>query len=323
MNIGLDVGYSSTKAVARGRRVTFPSVVGTPDRARFSLDSADAESIILAEPDHVLVGAGAVLQSRHLKRREDRRWTESAEWYHLALAALTELTAATSVDFRIVTGLPVAFYGDKDKVRDRLLGEQRAQREGRRAQTFRVIDARCIPQPFGALLAAALDDQGRIANRDMATGAIGVVDVGGKTTNLLSVNRLSEIGRETASVSVGAWDVARAVRAYLDDYCPDLELRDHQIMDAIIARQVKYYGELVDLGAVVDASLAPMAEQVIAEATQLWNGAAGLDAILITGGGAILLGPAIKAHFRHARVVGDPVFANVVGFWRLAQRLGH
>jgi plasmid segregation protein ParM len=148
-----------------------------------------------------------------------------------------------------------------------------------------------------------------------------VIDVGGKTTNLLSVNRLSEIGRETASVSVGAWDVARAMRVYLDDHCPDLELRDHQVMEAIIAKRVKYFGEPVDLGPMVDAALAPMAEQVIAQATQLWNGAATLDAILVTGGGALLLGPALKAHFRHARVVNDPVFANARGFWRLAQRL--
>jgi plasmid segregation protein ParM len=322
MNIGLDVGYSAVKAIAGNRRVTFPSVVGTPDKARFSLNGADAGNIILTEPTHALVGAGAVMQSRHLKRREDRGWTESAEWYHLALAALTELTAATSVDLRIVTGLPVAFYTDKDQVRDRLLGEHRATRDSRRAQSLKVVDARVIPQPFGALLAAALDDRGRIADQDMATGAVGVVDVGGKTTNLLSVNRLSEIGRETASVSVGAWGVARAVRDYLADHCPDLELRDHQVMDAIIARQTKYFGEPVDLGAVVDAALAPMAEQVIAEATQLWNGAAGLDVILVTGGGALLLGPAIKAHFRHAHVVSDPVFANALGFWRLAQRLG-
>lgn len=322
MNVGLDVGYSATKAISGERRVTFPSVVGTPDKARFSVNGADADSIILTEPAHVLVGAGAVVQSRHLLRREDRGWTESDEWYCLALAAITDLTTATVAELRIVTGLPVAFYADKDKVRDRLFGEHRAQREGRRAQTFKVTDCRVIPQPFGALLAAALDDKGRITDQAMATGAVGVIDVGGKTTNLLSVNRLSEIGRETASVSVGAWDVVRAVRVHLDDHCPDLELRDHQVIEAVIARQVRYFGEPVDLGAVVDAALAPMAEQVIAQATQLWNGAATLDTVLVTGGGALLLGPYIARHFRHARVVSEPVFANALGYWRFAQRLG-
>ena len=320
MNVGLDVGYSAVKAVAGDRRVTFPSVVGTPDKARFSLSSNT--SIILTYPDHVQVGEGAVTQSRFLQRREDRHWVESAEWYTLALAALTELTTAKAVELRIVTGLPVAFYADRQVVRDRLLGEHRVQREGRHAQTLKVVDCRVIPQPFGALLAACLDDRGRIVDRDLATGAVGVIDVGGKTTNLLSVNRLSEISRETASVNVGAWDVVRAVKDYLADRYPGLEdLRPHQVVEAVINRQVRYYGEPVDLTDVVEEVLEPLAEQVLAEATQLWNGGATLDAILVSGGGALLLGPYIRRHFRHARVVEEPVFANALGFWRFAQRL--
>ena len=321
MNIGLDLGYSATKAVSTKKKVKFPSVVGTSDKVRFSF-SEDGAGIILAEPAHVLVGEQAVTQSRFVNRREDRSWIESAEYYHLALAALTELTTATVVELRIVTGLPVAFYNDKDILRNSLLGEHRATREGRRAQVFKVTDCRVIPQPFGALLAEALDDRGNVTDKELATGNVGVIDVGGKTTNLLSVSRLSEIGRETASVNVGAWDVVRAVRGWLADNCPNLDLRDHQVVDAIVARQVKYYGEPQDLGPVVDAALEPMAEQVIAQATQLWNGGAGLDAVLVSGGGALLLGPAIEAHFRHAQVMEEPVFANALGYWRFAQHLG-
>jgi len=322
MNIGLDIGYSAVKAVSGHRWVTFPSVVGTPDRARFSLDGR-GNDIIFTMPDHVLVGWGAVEQSRFVHRREDRAWIESDEYYCLMLAAFTELTTATVADLRVVTGLPVAFYdGDKRALRDRFLGEHRAGREGRRAQLFRVRDCRVIPQPFGTLLALALDDQGRIADNGLATGAVGVVDVGGKTTNLLSVHRLTEIGRETSSVNVGAWDVVRAVRDHLTDHCPDLELRDHQLVEAIISRQVRYYGEPVDLSEVVEAALEPLADQVIAQISQLWNGGAALDAILISGGGALLLGPRIQAHFPHARVVSEPVYANALGYWKLAQRLG-
>ena len=323
MNTGVDLGYSSTKVVSGNRRFSFPSVVGTPDRARFSLGDENGEIVLTLPNDGTwLVGQGAIEQSRFLKRREDRAWIESDEYYRLFLASLTELTTATLADLVVVTGLPVAFYSDKAVLRDRFLGEHRATREGRRAQVFRVSECRVIPQPFGTLLSVALDNQGRIADQELATGAVGVVDVGGKTTNLLSVNRLAEIGRETASVNVGAWDVVRAVRDYLTDHCPNLELRDHQVIDAIIARGTKYYGDPVDLEPVVDAALEPMADQVIAQATQLWNGGASLDAVLVAGGGALLLGPYLKRHFRHARVVSDPVFANATGFWKFAQRLG-
>jgi plasmid segregation protein ParM len=321
MNVGLDVGYSAVKAASGDRRVIFPSAVGSPDKARFSLNGNDA--FVLVAPDHVQVGEGAVKQSRFIHRREDRRWIESDEWYTLALAAFTELTAAKMAELRIVTGLPVAFYDDKLVVRDRLLGDHRPQREGRHAQTLRVTDCRVIPQPFGCLLAAALDDRGATADMALATGNVGIIDIGGKTTNLLSVSELAEIAPETDSASVGAWDAVRAVRVWLSEHCPDRELRDHQIVDAIIARQAKYYGKPVDLAGIVDETLEQLANEVLSAASQLWNSGAALDAILISGGGALLLGPYITHHFHHARVVDEPVFANALGFWRFAQRLAN
>jgi hypothetical protein len=114
----------------------------------------------------------------------------------------------------------------------------------------------------------------------------------------------------------------RSLREFLNLRYPGLdELRDHQVIDAVIARQVKYYGETVNLAGAIDDVLEPLADQVLAEASQLWNGGATLDAILVGGGGAHLLGPYVCRHFRHARVVEEPVFANAVGFYRFAQRL--
>jgi hypothetical protein len=260
-------------------------------------------------------------QSRFVNRREDRAWIESAEYYQLFLAALSEVTNATVADLFVVTGLPVSFYGDRAMLCEQLMGAHKVTREGRHAQTLKVGECRVIPQPFGALLAAALNNRGCIADHDLATGSVGVIDIGGKTTNLLSVKRLAEIGRETESVSVGAWDVVRAVRVFLADRCPNLEIRDHQVVNAIVAGQVRYYGESVNLRPVIDAALEPMANQVVSQASQLWNGGAGLDAILVAGGGALLLGSLLKDHFRHARVVTDPILANAEGYWKLAQRL--
>jgi len=320
MNVGIDIGYSAVKAVSGGRRVDFPSAVGTPDKARFSLDANT--SIVLECPHHVQVGEGAVAQSRFLRQREDRRWIESDEWYSLFLAALTEITPATRAELRIVTGLPVAFFNDRTAMCDRLLGDHRVQREGQHAQVLQVTACNVIPQPFGALLAAALDDRGRIVDRDLATGAVGVVDVGGKTTNLLSVNHLSEIRGETGSVSVGAWDVVRAIRDWLASEYPGLEeLRGHKLIEAVVSRQVRYYGERVNLASIVEETLEPLSGQVLAEASRLWGDGATLDAVLVSGGGALLLGAAVKRHFRHARVVEEPIFANALGFWRFAQRV--
>jgi len=321
MNIGVNVGYSAVKAVCGERRVTFPSVVGTPDKAAFSLNGDSA--LVLVQPAHVLVGDEAVEQSRFIYPREDRAWIESEEWTYLFVTALTELSSTPHDSaVRVVTGLPVAFYSDAEKLAGRLLGDHRVQREGRQAQLFHIADVRVVPEAFGTVFAAAFNDQGKAVDQALLTGTVGVIDLGGKTTNLLSVRRCSQVNRETASVNVGAWAAVRAVQAELAQRFPGLEeLRAHQVMDAVIARKVRYYGDDVDLRGIVEDTLRPLAKQVLAEATRLWNGGATLDRILVAGGGALLLGSYIEEHFPHAQVIPDPVFANALGFWRFGQRV--
>ena len=320
MKIGADIGYNATKVKGGGVQKQFPSVVGTPERASFSLNGA--RDILITEPDGSmwLVGESAVAQSRFASRREDRGWIESGEYYRLFLTALTEASRG-SADVTVVTGLPVNYYQDKERLQEILLGQHRVKRDDRKWQTFNVSEVRVIPQPFGAVLAVALDGNGRIVNNDVAQGNIGIIDIGGKTTNFLSVDRLSEISKETASVNLGAWDVVRQVRDYLSQEYPDLELRDHEIAEVIKQRWFSYFGGVVDVTAVIDDVLQPISEQIVAQATQLWNSGARLGTILVAGGGAYLVGGHILDYFPHAAIVDNPEFANVEGFYRFAQRL--
>ncbi len=323
MYTGIDIGYNATKAVAEQRRTTFPSAVGTPDRARFALNGGSEAALVLLSPSHVLIGDEAVQQSRFLNRREDRRWIESEDWLALFLTALTELTSGTLVDIEVVTGLPIAFYSDREQVQQRLLGEHRVQREGRRGQLLRVANVRVIPQPFGTLLAEVLDERGHIQRSDLAQATVGLIDIGGKTCNLLSVSRLSEVGRGTASVNIGGWNLVRAVRQWLAQHYPGLDdLRDHQLASAVQTRALRYYGEPIrDFSPLVDDLAADLARQILSEASHLWNGGATLDALLVTGGGALLLGSHIQRHWPHTQIVNDPVYGNALGYWKLARRL--
>jgi hypothetical protein len=104
MNVGIDIGYSSVKTVGGpDRTVAFPSVVGTPDRARFAVGGADGHIILDLPGDGTwLVGEGAVAQSRFVDRREDRGWIASNAYRRLMLAGFTELTAATWCELVVV-----------------------------------------------------------------------------------------------------------------------------------------------------------------------------------------------------------------------------
>ena len=325
MNAGIDLGYSHSKLVAAGVAQRFPSVCGNLERTHFSLNGRDAGVVILTIPGdgQWIVGSDALRLSRFTPRQEDRDWIKSPAYLRYYLAALTELTTASYAEIQVVTGLPVTYFSqDREQVVERLAGEFRVQREGRNWQKFKVSRVVCIPQPFGTLLGQALDDRGRIVDDILATGRTGVVDVGGKTTGYLSVEDLAEVPSETGSIDVGCWRALTLIRDAVNARFPGLELADHEIT-AIVAGDstVHYYGEPHDVSDIVSDALAPLAERIVAEATTLWNGGARLDQILVTGGGAALIGPAICEHFRHARVVDDAAFANALGYYRYSQRI--
>lgn len=319
MKTGNDQGYNATKIVADNRRVIFPSAVGTPTRARFAVNGHNGEINLTLNGQNWLVGDAAVQLSRFVVRREDRNWVDSDEYLILALAGLSELTPA-SVEVQMVTGLPVNYFGDKMAVAARLLGDHKIQRAGRNAQTFKITDVRVIPQPFGALLNEALDQRGVLTNQDMA-GYVGVIDVGGKTTNILSAHKLAELPNETTSINAGGWDIIRQLREYLAETIPGLELRDHELAAVLKERRVKVAGEWVELPGLAGI-IDPMAELILATARQLWGAGLKLDSVLIAGGGAHLVGEQLRREFKQAVIVADPVYANATGFWKLAQRLG-
>lgn len=318
MITGIDIGYDGQKAVGSFGKFYLPSAVGTVDKARFSLSSND--DIILDEGSGGprMIGEAAVRQSRFLSRKEDRGWITTAEYHYLMCAGFSRMSAASRIDLDIVTGLPIAFYEkDKETLRQRFLGEHRFIREGRTAQVFRVRTCRVIPQPFGTIFSQAINEKGLLQNNQFSTGDIGIIDIGGKTTNLLSVGRLEEISNNTASVNQGAWDAVRSFRAFAESEYPGLEdLKDHQIIRAIISRKQNYYDKTLDLTDPVEAILQPMAEAILSEAGNLWNSGALLSSILITGGGALLLGHYIKSQFPHATIIDDPVYANALGYYR-------
>jgi plasmid segregation protein ParM len=297
-------------------------VTGTPETSSFGFGQ-NGRSIVLTHPYHVAVGQHAIEQSASIDARIDRNWLESDKWKVLALAAFSE-AARGNATFQLVCGLPVAYYHDKDTVRDRLLGQHEFQRMGknRRRQTVMVEKCTVMPQGFGVLFAECLNDSGRVADKTLQTGRAGILDVGGKTTNFLAANQLRMVDRESGSLEAGGWDVTTRVANYLASDYPDLTLTEYELIQHIRDRSIGYHGQTIDLSEIIRDASDALATRVIGYARRLWNGSARLDVILVAGGGAHLIGERLKAEFRQARIVeNDPVFANALGYWRFAQAM--
>lgn len=323
MLMAIDVGYSHTKGATDGRRVLFPSVVGEVQKARLDLSLANYGGYIQVEVENAawFVGEAAIEQSGLLTRRQDRNWIETPEYLALALSAITELSAATNLTIELVTGLPINYYGDRDRLAGRLKAVHNARRAGRRAQRIEITRVVILPQGLAAVLSEALDEQGKIRPGPLSEGMVGLLDIGGHTVNVATFRELKEIARLTASIAIGMWEPLNEIGRRVNAVCPGLELRGHGSVEAVRMGKVHYYGQPVDISGIVQSVLKPFVRQILGEASAVWGAAAQLDALLIAGGGAEVVGAAIAAEYPHARVIGNPQWANVEGYLRFGRRV--
>ncbi len=322
--IGLDLGYANVKVVTEGKNVIFPSLVGTPEASAFQVVGGSSLRVTVADQLYN-VGHSAVEQSRFVVRHENRDWYTSVEYLALFHGALASLWANTVPrQAVIVTGLPVAFY-ESDKESLRALIEETVHQirpDGR--DNFSVNIEKCIvlPQVMGTLLNEAMNDEGQISNPTIAQGRIGVIDIGGNTTNFLLAHKMSDVKTETASINLGGWDAVRAIKPLVEQRCPDAEYSDFEIAEIIKVGGVKYRGNFIQLASEIQDLLTPMAREILANAMQLWpGGGARLDSILLSGGGANMLGRWLVENIEHGdvEIVDNSVFANANGFYKFAK----
>lgn len=323
MIIAVDVGYSHVKAAMDRRRAIFSSVLGEVQQAHLDLDLSERNGYIEIETDagRWFVGDAAIEQSGLKTRRQDRRWIETPEYMGLLLAAITELSRATGITIELVTGLPVAYFADRGTLKTRLTEKvHNVKRSGRRGQRIEIAKVIILPQGLAAVLSEALTEQGKIRPGPVAEGMVGLVDVGGHTVNVATFVELREIARQTASIDAGMWGPLTEISKRVNAAFPGQELRGHEIADAIKRGTIRHYGEERDISGIAQDVLRPFARQILAEASQIWGNAARLDVLLIAGGGAEIVGPALLAEYPHARIVANPQWANVEGYLRFARR---
>ncbi len=318
MIIGLDIGYNAVKVFDGKTKTLFSSVSGTVNRSRFGLSAKDDFIVKIPGDGEWMIGETAVAESRIVSRREDRKWISTPEYYRLFIAALSKVNDSI---VSIVTGLPVAFYDDKDDLEKILKAGEHIFSANGSDRKVTIDKCLVIPQPFGTVACLALDENGNITDKELAGSNVGVIDIGGKTTNILTVSKLSEVERQTISINTGGWDIIRDVKNQLNKIYPAMEdQRDHDMAEIVKNKAITLYGNKINITDIVDNIVSPLAQQVVSEATQMWGSGSGLSKIIIAGGGAFFVSDYIKQKFPHAIMVDDPVFSNVIGYYKLGAR---
>ncbi len=314
--IGIDVGYGYTKVVTDVNGMILPllspSIVGVYE------DGIVVDGLKTSERDGVTVNGQRFLigesARRHASRLLDGRhegWIDSIAYRALLMHALST-AACNAVNLTVVTGLPVNFYRTG---KDKLINLVREIVE----KYCLNLTVKVIPQPLGSFFNLLFDEAGRVADGDLASGKVGVLDVGFYTTDLITVSELELVERQIDSfengVSTALTSIAKDIEAAYG-LRPDI----HKTEEAVKQGYIKAFGVQKDIGQAVEQRFGELARDIEGKAKTIWKNAADIDKVLLTGGGAKQL----KGHlnlYRHAVVINDAQFANARGYYKFGRRL--
>jgi len=316
--LALDVGHGFTKGKTADKVTVIPSVVGPAEQVRFDSGLARDGGICVTVGERAyFVGELALQQSASVSQTLSPTRTGSNEQLALFYAVVSELVGPSTDQVAIVTGLPLGDYNPTNKaiLRDMLKGSHTVQRRGRQARAFTVSSVHVVPQGMGSLYNLVLDRNGRIRDTDLAGGAVGIMDVGTLTTNFVLVNQLRFIERGSDSIPTGTGELLQKVAKDLKlQYGLDWTGQLAQVDQAVRAGTVELYGQLVSIEDLVKPHLAELSDTVLSKARSLWGSGAELRAVVVSGGGGVMLEPYIRKAYSHARIGDNPQLDNVTGY---------
>lgn len=222
----------------------------------------------------------------------------------------------------IITGLPVADFFGADGAKDEtkialkkanLKKEVQLVSGSSKVAILKDIHVGC--QAVAAYIDYALDDNlNEIRDVD---GAVAIVDIGGRTTDIATVIGGSRIDHaRSGTANIGVLDVYKAVKQGIwtqekirDDF--PINVIDRAVREGFI----KLYGQKMDVSKIVSDVVAEYQAKLAREIERRISTGAAMNAVVFVGGGSALF-KGIATTFRNGFMSDDPEFANARGLYK-------
>ena len=320
---GIDVGFGFTKAVGNGRQRIFRSAIGAFSPIAFQPEGAGSGTSTAIEfgGRRLFVGDAALRQATPEATITANR-TVTFEGMALLMAAIHLLVPdQLNVQLRLVVGLPIQQYSKlKESYIAAAMGDHNfkiVSLDGASEydKKVEIVSVKVLPQPFGCVFDRLLDGQGRIVNKAMATGQIGIIDGGYNTLDLLRVENLEYINRRSTSYSeMGVFEVSKLFSNRIYDRL-GVEIPPEKAEQYIKSGSIKISGKMYSLAGILDECYEIEVTNVISRVKSIWPDYALLDAIIPTGGGIIPIQNRLKDTFGEIVQTGaNLIWDNANGF---------
>lgn len=314
--IGFDIGRSSVKIVAawgknQRMELLFPSSVVPAFKIT---DDREAERVqsetVLVNGREYFFGETAMLQGQDDLAggmRDD--WVYTDQHAALFLGGLKKLKDANvpGVDTAlIVLGLPAALFASQKQG----LGQELTKLAPR-------AELRVMPQSLGPYHQMMFTSDGTEASDFRSDDdSWAVIEVGQYTTDyalLLQGRTIENAFGSCDGMRIAAEHLQRALRKR------DFSVSLVEATDLLRTKTLRNFGERIDVTDEVRLAVEPLAATIIDKANQLvGRSARSLDGILIAGGGAPLILPALQKTWPHAKLTDNSRFSVAEGFCRYA-----
>lgn len=326
--VGLDVGYGITKLV-NGQTITFPSVAGYARQLKFQEAEISAKypgDQVVDDEGTWFVGDLALSQLspasliRLRGRTTDETSLGDAFRLRMAKAALGKLMSGlcdgSVVHCTVATGLPVDHMPDADLLKHSFIGQHRVQTD-KADFIANVTDVMVMPQPYGTIYRHLITPEGRL-NEYYTSERTGVIDVGTYTTDITLDDDGEYIDERSGSVEAGVSVIQELVsEEYERRYRAKPKLK---IVDEIIRRgHARIHGKPESFHETIQEAKQRLFAAINSLIVQRWDKAEDIDAIFVSGGGAMLVYDLIHASYKEAILTDNAPTANAEGYLRYAR----
>lgn len=320
VGVAIDDGFRQIKIVtSEGFKTAIPSVA----RSGFSLSRLDGDAAAGGyETEGKRYTVDADIQG------EDTRFDDYAtspinrvlihHVMHLAGLAGRRVALCTGVPFQSY------FHAGSNEKNDGLLEAKKASLDVPVATlngkaSVDIVRQDVAAQGFAAYVDYMTDDAGGFRANVRQGEAYAVVDIGGGTTDCVTVLRGGSgiDHRASGTANIGVGDVHDMIEGDLMKAFGSQRIRLSTLDRVAREKRIRWQGEDKDVSAIVDRAIDEVAQQVIRELKRRIGKAGEMDAVLLTGGGAVLMREPLMQAYPHCVVMEDPAFANARGMLKV------
>ncbi|MFG6121135.1 ParM/StbA family protein [Thalassobacillus sp. B23F22_16] len=221
----------------------------------------------------------------------------------------------------IVTGVPTNDFNEKAvKTLIKVLKADHNVVVDGVSLNVRVNEVKVIPQPIGTVYNKMLDDQGYIVEDDFDEETISVVDCGGGTILIDTLNNmnLDETGR--SQEKEGAHHLYDSIISECSK--ENITLTKNDIEKILREQKDRYYfapnkDESIEITKEVNRSITKYTRQLTNKVTSTLKDTSQIDTLFFTGGGANLINKKeVTKRFKRAIFIEKSETANVNGYYK-------